>query len=162
MAARRRRSVMLWTLAVVAGVHGLMALWLTAQVSVLKFRAQRVADLSSMVVTLQPLAAAATHSRPAIRSPRTPEPLPAPEPAPSGPATVDSGPGLGEPANLAKPVFLDWPHPVPAGVNWGHPPGPSAAPRLALAGGWADCQRRKDKGEEAWTPGRVKPPCLNR
>ena len=164
MAARRRRSVVPWALAAMAGAHGLVILWLAAQVTVLKFRAQRVADLSSMVVTLQPLAAATIHSRPAIRSPRTPEPLPAPEPAPSGPATVDSGPGLGEPANLAKPVYLDWPHPTPAGVNWGRPPEPSAGPRLALAGGWADCQRKdKDKDENAWaSPGRVKPPCLNR
>ena len=162
MAARRRRSVMPWALAAMAGAHGLVLLWLAAQGKVLKFRAQRVADLSSMVVTLQPLAAAAIHSRPAIRSPRTPEPLPAPEPGPSGPATVDSGPGLGEPANLAKPVFLDWPHPVPPGVNWGRAHETAAASRLALAGGWADCQH-KDKERDAWTaPGRVKPPCLDR
>ena len=162
MAARRRRSVMLWALAAMAGAHGLVILWLAAQVTVLKFRAQRVADLSSMVVTLQPLAAAATHARPVVRSPHAPEPLPAPEPAQSGPATIDSGPGLGEPANLAKPVYLDWPHPTPAGVNWGRPPEPSAGPRLALAGGWADCQHRKEKDEDAWVPpGRVKPRCLD-
>ncbi len=162
MAARGRRSVMLWALVAMAGAHGLAILWLAAQVSVLRFRAQRVPDLSSMVVTLQPLAAAAAHSRPVVRSPRAPEPLPTPEPAPSGPTTVDSGPGLGEPANLAKPVFLDWPHPVPAGVNWGREHEAAAAPRLAFAGGWADC-KPKDKDEDAWTPpARVKPPCLRR
>ncbi len=162
MAARTRRSVMLWALAAVGGAHGLMLLWLAAQVTVLTFRAQPVADPSSMVITLQPLPGRVARPRRLIPSP-PPEPAPQLQPAPSGPATVGERAGPGAPANLAKPVFLDWPHPTPAGVNWGRAPDAAAASRLALSGGWADCRRRRDKDEDAWaTPGRVKPPCLAR
>ena len=154
--ARRRRPVMLWALAVVAGVHGLVIAWLAVQVSILKFRADPVVDRSAVLIELRAAPSAATHPRPVVRPPVTlAEPIP--EPAPSGPETIDQGPGLSDHSNLAQPVFTDWPHPVPSGVDWG------AAPKLAMSGGWASCQHQKDKDEDAWAPARqVKAPCLKR
>ena len=147
---------MFWALAVAAGVHGLVLAWLAAQVSILKFRADPVADRSVLLVELRPALSAATHPRPVVRPPVVVPELMA-EPAPSGPQTIDQGPGSSDRSNLAQPVFTDWPHPTPAGVDWG------AAPKLALSGAWADCQRERDKDEDAWGPGRhVKAPCLKR
>ncbi len=156
--AHRRRSVMLWALAAAAGVHGLAVLWLAAQLSILKFRADPVADRNVLVVELRPAPSAAMHPKPVVRPPViVPDPIPDPEPAPSGPQTIDQGPGSSDRSNLARPVFLDWPHPVPAGVDWG------ALPKLALSGAWADCQRRRDKDEDAWAPAKqVRAPCLRR
>ncbi len=130
----------------------------------LSFRARPVADLSSITVTLQPLPGRTSRPRPAERSPARPEPAPPGSPAPSGPTTIEGDAGPGELANLAKPVFLDWPHPTPAGAAWGRESEAASAPRLALSGGWTQC-RRKDKAEDeaAWSPsGRVKAPCLDR
>lgn len=157
----RRRSVRLWALAAVAGAHGLAVVWLAAQISVLKFRAQTVPDRSSMVISLQRLPGAAVRARPPVRPP--PFTLPAPPAASSGPMTIDQGEGTGETSNLARPVFLQWPHPVAAGVDWGPDPQAAAASKLALAGGWAGCRGRADKDEDAWSPtGKVKAPCLRR
>ncbi len=154
--ARRRRSVMLWALVVVAGVHGLVIVWLAAQVSILKFRALAVADRSVMVVELRALPSAAAHPRPVVRPPVVVPDLPA-EPAPSGPQTIDQGPASSDRSNLAQPVFLDWPHPVPTGVDWG------AAPKLALSGVWTGCEHERDKDADAWAPAKqVKAPCLRR
>ena len=161
MAARGRRSVRLWALAAVAGAHGLAIVWLAAQASVLRFRAQPVPDRSSMVISLQRLPGAAARPRPPASPP--PFTLPAPQAASSGPTTIGEGEETGEMSNLAKPVFLQWPHPVAAGVDWGPDPQAAAASKLTLTGGWADCRGRGDKDEDAWAPaGKVKPPCLRR
>ena len=161
--ARKRRSVMLWALAAVAGAHGLMIFWLAAQASLLKFRADPVADRSAVLISLQPLPSAAVHPHAAVHALPSAEPTPAPSPAPSGPQTIDEGQGTQNLSNLAKPVFLDWPHPTPSGVDWGR--SPPAGPALVLSEGWAGCRHAqdKDRDETAWTPaGQVKAPCLRR
>lgn len=157
----RRRSVMLWAFVAVAVAHGLAVLWLAAQASILKFRAEAAADRGAIVVLLQPLPGAV--ARP--RLPITPPPffIPAPQPALPGPASIDAGKGSGAVANLAKPVFLDWPHPVPTGVDWGPGAETGKASKLALSGGWSSCRHASDKDQDAWSPdGQVKPPCLRR
>ena len=152
---------MLGPLALVAAAHALLIAWLAAQVEVLRFRAHPFADHGAVLIELRPLPSAGAHARPVVRPPPTVEPLPEPESEPSGPATIDEGAGSSGVSNLARPVFLDWPHPVPPGVDWG--PRADAPRELALAGAWAGCRRAHDRDEDAWTPAsRVKPPCLKR
>jgi hypothetical protein len=138
-----------------AAAHGLAVVWLASQASILKFRADPVADRSAVLVELTSLPSAASHPR-AVAVPHVETPLPAQAPTPSGPATIDQGTGLEDDSNLARPVFLDWPHPVPPGVNWGRAPD-----RVALSGGWSYCRHDPDKDQQAWAPpDQVKPPCL--
>lgn len=151
---------MLPALAAVAGGHLLVVAWLATQASVLKFRAAFVPDRAAVLVELRRPLTAATHPRPQPKPPVVvPELRLPPEPAPSGPATIDQGAGASDRSNLAQPVFLDWPHPTPAGVDWG----PAAPARLAALHGWADCQHRQDKDAGAWGPAqKPKAPCLDR
>jgi hypothetical protein len=160
--ARRRRTAGLWAFAGMAAAHGLLFAWLATQHSVLKFRALTVPDVSAVRISLQPLPSAATHARPAPRPPQVAEAEPAPAPAPPGPATIDQGAGESGNFNLARPVFLDWPHPVPPGVDWGGGKAQAAPQKLALAGPWSGCRRGQDRKDEDWDPSRVKPPCLGR
>jgi len=152
---------MLPALAVVAGAHVLVMAWLATQASILKFRAAFVPDRAAVLVELRRPPSAATHPRPPIKPPvALPQPQLLPEPLPSGPATIDQGPGTSDRSNLAQPVFLDWPHPTPPGVDWGRA---APTPQLAALGGWSDCRHKDDRQEDAWASARkVKAPCLQR
>ena len=159
--ARRRRTAGLGAFVAMAAAHGMLIAWLATQASILKFRADTIADRSAVLISLQRLPSAAVHARSELRPPPVPTPEPAPARATSGPATIDQGAGAANDANLAQPVFLDWPHPLPSGVNWGR--GPAAQTRLSLAEGWAECGKTHNKDEDAWVrPGKVRPPCLDR
>jgi hypothetical protein len=160
--ARRRRTAGLWAFAGMAAAHALLIAWLATQASVLKFRAAAVPDLAAVRISLLSLPSAAAHARPVLQPTPAPEPLPAPEVAASGPATIDEGPGDAGTSNLARPVFLDWPHPTPPGVDWGGGKSEAQPQKLAASGPWAGCQKVHDKDQDDWRPGQVKPPCLSR
>ena len=159
--ARRPRTAGLWAFAAMAAAHGLLVLWLTTQASILKFRAESVLDRSAVVISLRSLPMAAAHAPPVVQPPPVAHPGPAPEFAPSGPETIDQREGASDDANLAQPVFLDWPHPLPTDVDWGRPAPPPQT--LALTQGWADCRKKNEKADQAWAPAHdVKAPCLTR